>query len=133
MERLETASISTSPVAPGSEGHLARLFAMSPDLLAAAGFDGVLKLFNDAWEQQLGWSREELETKPYMELVHPDDRPATEAEIGKLARGATVAEYVCRILHKDGSIRWVAWSGGAGRRGVLHRRPRRDRPARDGA
>jgi PAS domain S-box-containing protein len=114
MDRLDSASTTTSVIAPAAAGHLARLFAMSPDLLAAAGFDGLLKHFNDAWEQQLGWTREELELKPYMELVHPDDRPATEAEIGKLAQGETIAEYVCRILRKDGSICWMAWSGGPG-------------------
>jgi PAS domain S-box-containing protein len=114
MERLDMDPFSTSAVAPAAAGHLARLFAMSPDLLAAAGFDGLLKHFNDAWEHQLGWTREELEVKPYMELVHPEDRLDTETEIGKLAAGQTVSEYVCRILRKDGAIRWFAWSGGPG-------------------
>jgi PAS domain S-box-containing protein len=94
--------------------HLTRLFAMSPDLLAAAGFDGLLKRFNDAWEAQLGWTRAELEVKPYMEIVHPDDRAETQNQIARLAQGETIAEYVCRILCKDGTIRWVAWSGGPG-------------------
>ena len=94
--------------------HLTRLFAMSPDLLAAAGFDGLLKRFNDAWETQLGWPRAELESKPYMEIVHPDDRSETLNQIMRLSQGETITEYVCRILCKDGSIRWVAWSGGPG-------------------
>ncbi|WCB92853.1 hypothetical protein DSM104299_01553 [Baekduia alba] len=98
----------------GDAGHLARLFAMSPDLLAAAGFDGMLKLFNDAWETQLGWSREELGAKPYLDLVHPDDRAETRAQIARLAQGETIAEYVCRLMCKDGAIRWMAWSGGPG-------------------
>src|SRR4051794_26875155 len=85
MDRLDTAA-PTPTFAPGATGHLARLFAMSPDLLAAAGFDGLLKLFNDAWEQQLGFTREELQAKPYLELVHEDDRAETEAEIAKVAR-----------------------------------------------
>jgi PAS domain S-box-containing protein len=113
MDGLETTA-TTPPDHLAATGHLARLFAMSPDLLAAAGFDGLLKLFNDAWEHQLGWPREELEVKPYLELVHPDDRAATEAEIAKLAAGQTVTEYVCRIICKDGSLRWMAWSGGPG-------------------
>ena len=87
---------------------------MSPDLLAAAGFDGLLKLYNDAWEHQLGWSREELAVKPYLELVHPEDRADTEEQIERLARGETVAEYVCRLICKDGSVRSMAWSGGPG-------------------
>jgi PAS domain S-box-containing protein len=113
MDRLDTAAAAEAVVG-GDAGHLARLFAMSPDLLAAAGFDGLLKLFNDAWEAQLGWPREELAVKPYLEIVHPDDRAETEAQIARLAQGETIAEYVCRILCMDGSIRWMAWSGGPG-------------------
>jgi PAS domain S-box-containing protein len=113
LEPLDTASAAEEMVGGGA-GHLARLFAMSPDLLAAAGFDGLLKVFNDAWEQQLGWTREELGVKPYMELVHPDDRDETLRQISLLAQGETIAEYVCRILRKDGSVVWMAWSGGPG-------------------
>jgi PAS domain S-box-containing protein len=113
MERLHTAAASSS-VAPEAIGHLTRLFAMSPDLLAAAGFDGLLKHFNDAWEQQLGWTRAQLETRPYLEIVHPDDRAETERQIGLLAQGETIAEYVCRLMCADGSVRWMAWSGGPG-------------------
>jgi PAS domain S-box-containing protein len=110
-----TDTAQAAEVAVGGEaGHLARLFAMSPDLLAAAGFDGLLKLFNDAWEHQLGWTREELQVKPYLEIVHPDDREATRAQIARLADGETIAEYVCRLLCKDGTIRHMAWSGGPG-------------------
>ncbi|HEU4973894.1 MAG TPA: ATP-binding protein [Baekduia sp.] len=112
MERLDTADV--APAAPSPTGHLGRLFAMSPDLLAAAGFDGYLKEFNDAWERQLGWSREELTRIPYLELVQPDDRAATEAQVARLARGESVTEYVCRVRCRDGSMRSMAWSGGPG-------------------
>jgi PAS domain S-box-containing protein len=113
MDRLHTAA-EPQIVATGATDHLTRLFAMSPDLLAAAGFDGMLKEFNDAWEHQLGWPREELERKPYLDLVHPDDRDATREQIARLAQGETVTEYVCRLLCRDGSLRWMAWSGGPG-------------------
>jgi PAS domain S-box-containing protein len=113
MDRLDTPRLAPA-VAPAQTEHLTRLFAMSPDLLAAAGFDGLLKEFNDAWEGQLGWSRAELEVQPYLDIVHPDDRSETERQIARLAQGETIAEYVCRMLCKDGSIRWMAWSGGPG-------------------
>ncbi|MET0604034.1 MAG: ATP-binding protein [Baekduia sp.] len=113
MNRLHTA-IGTSAFDPAATEHLTRLFAMSPDLLAAAGFDGLLKHFNDAWEQQLGWPRAAMEVKPYLDIVHPDDRAETEVQIGRLARGETIAEYVCRMVCADGSIRSMAWSGGPG-------------------
>jgi PAS domain S-box-containing protein len=113
MERLPTAAAPTT-VAADATGHLTRLFAMSPDLLAAAGFDGLLKQFNDAWEHQLGWPRDVLAVKPYLDIVHPDDRRDTERQIALLARGETVPEYVCRLICQDGSTRWMAWSGGPG-------------------
>jgi PAS domain S-box-containing protein len=113
MERLPTTDATTT-VAPDAIRHLTRLFAMSPDLLAAAGFDGLLKHFNDAWEQQLGWPREVLERRPYLEIVHPEDRVETERQIARLAQGETIAEYVCRMICADGTIRWMAWSGGPG-------------------
>jgi PAS domain S-box-containing protein len=113
MERVDTAT-GSSMADPVETGHLTRLFAMSPDLLASAGFDGLLKHFNDAWEQQLGWPRAVMEVKPYLDIVHPDDRSETEAQIARLAQGETIAEYVCRMVCLDGSIRWMAWSGGPG-------------------
>jgi PAS domain S-box-containing protein len=113
MDRLQTA-IGTSEFDPAETEHLTRLFAMSPDLLAAAGFDGLLKHFNDAWEQQLGWPRAVMEVRPYLDIVHPEDRAETEVQIGRLARGETITEYVCRMVCADGSIRSMAWSGGPG-------------------
>lgn len=113
LDSTDTAAAAEAVVG-GDAGHLARLFAMSPDLLAAAGFDGLLKLFNDAWEMQLGFTREELAVKPYLELVHRDDRDDTRAQIGRLAQGETIAEYVCRLVRKDGTVVRMAWSGGPG-------------------
>jgi PAS domain S-box-containing protein len=113
MERLPPTD-TTMMVAPDAIRHLTRLFAMSPDLLGAAGFDGLLKHFNDAWEQLLGWPRATLETRPYLDIVHPEDRRETERQIALLAEGETITEYICRMLCADGTIRWVAWSGGPG-------------------
>jgi PAS domain S-box-containing protein len=113
LDTTDTAQAAEAVVG-GDAGHLARLFAMSPDLLAAAGFDGLLKLFNDAWESQLGFSREELAAKPYLELVHPDDQDETRVQIGRLAQGETITEYVCRLVRKDGTVVHMAWSGGPG-------------------
>jgi PAS domain-containing protein len=42
------------------EARIARLFEMTSDLLATISLDGRFTLLNPAWEQLLGWSREEL-------------------------------------------------------------------------
>ncbi|MFO1530457.1 MAG: PAS domain-containing protein [Kiritimatiellia bacterium] len=45
-----------------------RLFNLSLDMLAVAGFDGYFKDINPSWERTLGWSRHELMSAvPYLE------------------------------------------------------------------
>jgi PAS domain S-box-containing protein len=89
----------------------ARLLALSIDLLGAAGFDGYLKLFNPAWSRTLGYDDDELATTPYIELIHPDDQPATRSVIERLAGGGNAIEFVCRIRRRDGMWRHILWSG----------------------
>ena len=113
MERLGTGSPAQDATREAAR-HLARLFAMSPDLLAAAGFDGMLKVFNSSWSRQLGYPEEELRRRPYLELVHPDDLEATRAAIARLAAGEYIDEYECRIIHASGAVRRYQWSGGPG-------------------
>jgi len=48
-------------------------FGMDRDLLCTAGPDGIFTSLNAAWERLLGWSREELMSRPFVEFVHPDD------------------------------------------------------------
>jgi PAS domain S-box-containing protein len=118
MERLDTGSSTDGagryPAAGEDAAHLPHLFELSPDLLAAAGFDGMLKLFNDSWERHLGYTREQLTTTPYLEFVHPDDLEPTRAAIARLAEGERIDEYECRLIHADGAVRRYQWSGGPG-------------------
>ena len=44
-----------------------------------------------------------------MEMVHPDDRAATVAEMGRLADGATTFRFENRYRARDGGYRWISW------------------------
>ncbi len=88
-----------------------RLREISIDLLGASNFAGVFTDLNPAWEQVLGWSLDELMSRPYIEFVHPDDVQYTleEAERQTLAGHKTLS-FENRYLCKDGTYRWLAWN-----------------------
>ena len=39
--------------------------------------------------------------------IHPDDRPATEAALGKAQQTRSVFVREFRVVHPDGSVRWL--------------------------
>ncbi|HWX74044.1 MAG TPA: EAL domain-containing protein [Solirubrobacteraceae bacterium] len=90
---------------------IARLFEMTSDLLATISLDGRFTLLNPAWEQVLGWTREELLSTPIAELIHPDD---VEQTLGLMLAGgghpAHLENFTNRYRHRDGSWRWLLWS-----------------------
>jgi len=92
-----------------AEAELETLFETSPDMLCIAGVDGTFRRLNPAWEKTLGFTAAELMSRPYVEFVHPDDRPATSTEAGAVARGTSSVLFENRYRCKDGTYRWLAW------------------------
>jgi two-component system, cell cycle sensor histidine kinase and response regulator CckA len=87
-----------------------RFFALSFDLFCIAGFDGYFKRVNPAWQKTLGFTADELLTKPYLDFVHPDDRESTIREAQKLTRGRKTISFANRYRCKDGSYKWLRWN-----------------------
>ncbi len=84
-------------------------FTGSLDLLCIADMDGYFRRLNPEWEKALGYSLSELESAPFLDFVHPDDREVTEAVMAQLADAKEVLNFVNRYRHKDGSYRWIEW------------------------
>ena len=96
-----------APAAGDAPGE--RLWAMTHDLLAAAGEDRRLTWTNPAWEQLLGWTAEELRSGSYLSLVHPDDverAKAFERDL-RAGRAGERPETELRLRARDGSYRWL--------------------------
>ena len=93
---------------------LERFFDQSIDMLCIAGFDGFFQRLNPAWERTLGWTEEELTTRPWLEFVHPDDRASAMAEAeAQLGNGGDVISFEHRFLARDGSYHWLRWNSRA--------------------
>ena len=88
-----------------------RLFESAGDLLATITPDGRLSLLNPAWQELLGWTRDELLARSMRELVHPDDLEQTAAVLlATHDHTEQPASFTNRCRHRDGSWRWLLWS-----------------------
>jgi PAS domain S-box-containing protein len=87
-----------------------RFFAISIDLLCFLDFGGHFKRLNPAWERTLGFTREELMSRPFIEFVHPDDRERTLRQNAEVRAGGRALGFENRYLCKDGSYRWFLWN-----------------------
>nr|WP_235913540.1 PAS domain S-box protein [Pseudoroseomonas coralli] len=87
-----------------------RIWRLSRDMLGIADAEGTLLSVNPAWTRTLGWHEEELVGRPPEWMVHPEDRPATCAELARVARGEPRPHFENRIRTADGGYRWLSWS-----------------------
>jgi PAS domain S-box-containing protein len=88
-----------------------RFFNLSLDLLAIGNFEGYFTRINPAWEQTLGYTTAELLARPFVELIHPEDREITEVAIRRgLNEHWAGTDFENRYRCKDGSYRWLSWS-----------------------
>lgn len=93
-----------------ADEELDRFFSLSLDLMCVAGFDGYFKRVNPAWSRTLGYTSQELLTRPYLDFIHPDDHAASTTEADKLEGGGQLIAFENRFRCKDGSYRWFEWA-----------------------
>jgi PAS domain S-box-containing protein len=88
-------------------------FAVSLDMFCFLDFSGYFKRLNPAWEKTLGFTREELMSRPFIEFVHPDDRERTLMQNAQVRGGDQARGFENRYRCKDGSYRWFLWNASA--------------------
>jgi PAS domain S-box-containing protein len=86
-----------------------RYFNLSQNFFCIADFDGYFKKLNPAWES-LGFTIEELRSRPSIDFVHPDDREATIREVQGIQTGKESIHFENRYRCWDGTYRWLLWN-----------------------
>lgn len=87
-----------------------RFFRHSLDLFCVAEVDGRFIRVNESFGRTLGYSIDDLEGKPFLDFVHPDDRARTELEVSRMLQGEHSVDFENRYRCSDGSWKWLAWS-----------------------
>ena len=93
-----------------AEEELNQFFNVGLDLKCIANTEGYFLRLNPAWERILGYTREELMAKRFLEFVHPEDLERTREAISSLASQQTLTSFENRYRCKDGTYRWLEWS-----------------------
>jgi len=94
-----------------AETALQAFFDLSVDLMVVRHADGYWCDCNGLWVKSLGWTVEELRSRPWLDFIHPDDLEATTLAEQRCHHPdrTTPVEYKCRFRHKNGSYRWLSW------------------------
>jgi PAS domain S-box-containing protein len=92
-----------------AETDLEMFFQTSLDLHCIASTDGYFKTINPAFTKTLGWSKEELLSRPIMDFVHLDDRDDTLQQLENMQKGLPVNTFETRFICADKSFKAISW------------------------
>ncbi len=88
---------------------LREFFTLSPDLFCIIKLDGSIVELHESWTRVLGYPREELMSRPFQTLIHPDDLAKTmEIFVGQF-NGKDVLNFINRYISKAGDHVWLEW------------------------
>ncbi|HIK14902.1 MAG TPA: PAS domain S-box protein [Leptolyngbyaceae cyanobacterium M33_DOE_097] len=90
-----------------SETKFRRIVENASDLIATATPDGTLTYISPNVSSLLGYHNTELIGNYFAPIVHPDDIHLAVSAIQHVMTTGTNYEYETRLLHRDGSLRYV--------------------------
>ena len=84
-------------------------FDLSLDMLCIAHTRGYFLDVNPSFMRVLGYTKEELLQRPFIDFVHPEDVAATLGVLAELIAGGDTVNFENRYRCKDGHYAWLAW------------------------
>jgi diguanylate cyclase (GGDEF)-like protein/PAS domain S-box-containing protein len=106
-ENSETERKQTEETLRESEGNYSNFFKNANEAIFV-GLDSKIVFHNPKTTMILGYSDDELGSKPLSEFIHPDDRDMVTERFVRQIKGEKVPQlYDFRLIQKDGTNRWV--------------------------
>jgi PAS domain S-box-containing protein len=93
-----------------TEIELNKYFKLSMDMLCVANFEGDFVKVSKGWTSTLGYSKEDLIGKPFLNFVHPDDIEATINEFKNIKDGEFTSGFENRYRTKGGGYKLLNWN-----------------------
>ncbi|MFW5917177.1 MAG: histidine kinase N-terminal 7TM domain-containing protein [Halorubrum sp.] len=81
------------------------LIEKSPNVIAVCGTDGLIRYVSPSVERLLGYAPAEIEGRPVIDLVHPDDRLEAQRVFERAFETSDPQSVTHRIAHGDGNWR----------------------------
>jgi PAS domain S-box-containing protein len=81
----------------------------SLDLICIFDSNRHFKMVNDAFSEVLGYTKEELLSKSFLEFIHPDDLEATLTVFQSLTQSARITDFENRYIKKNGDFVILQW------------------------
>jgi PAS domain S-box-containing protein len=85
-------------------------FNQSIDCLCIADYAGYFVEINPAFQQLLGYSEEELKSRPISEFIFDEDREETATNRKKLLNNVPLVHFENRYVCKSGELVWLHWT-----------------------
>lgn len=89
---------------------LNQFFNLALDILCIADEEGNFLKVNPAFQNLLGYSAGELESRSFVDLLHPDDIPESSKVFKAIKMGTPVRNFQNRYKASDGSYKLLSWS-----------------------
>ena len=94
---------------PGGGSRYHRFFRKADFMFCIASIEGTFIDLNQKFIDELGWPREAIIGKKFMQFVHPDDRLNTIDQMTILREGGQVQGFKNRYLCKCGAFKTLEW------------------------
>lgn len=84
-------------------------FSLSLEMMCIAGTDGYFKNVNPSFIKVLGYSKEEMLERPFIDFVIEEDRQKTATEMEEQFRTGSSLDFENRYRCKDGTVKLLSW------------------------